>query len=105
MIERFFQLWRRLLFYWRRDQFDRDLEEEMKFHFEMKVRENTLAGMTEREASYAAQKQFGNRTFLKEVSREMWSYRSLETLIQDLRYGVRMLVKNPGFTLVAILTL
>src|SRR5262245_65053623 len=101
----FLQLWRRLLFYLRRDRFDRDLEEEMRFHLEMKAKENFAAGTSPEEARYAAQRQFGNQTLLQEVSRDMWSFRSLETLAQDLRYGLWMMIKNPGFTAVAVLTL
>src|SRR5262245_30757648 len=105
MLDKLSQLWRRLLFYLRRDRFDRELEEEMRFHLEMKAQENAEAGMGPMEAQYAAQRQFGNQTLLQEVSREMWGVRSIETLWQDLRYGVRMLVKHKGFTAVAVLSL
>jgi len=105
MIDKLSQLWRRLLFYLRRDRFDRELEEEMRFHLKMKAEENAEAGMEPEEARYAAQRQFGNQTFLGEVSRDMWSFRFLETLVQDLRFGLRMMSKNPGFTAVAVLTL
>jgi macrolide transport system ATP-binding/permease protein len=99
------QLWRRLLFYLRRDRFDRELEEEMRFHLEMKAEENLAAGISPEEARYAARRQFGNQTLLREVSRGMWSFRSLETLAQDLRHGLRMMLKNPGFTVTIVLTL
>src|SRR5262249_16795815 len=105
MMDRLSQLWRRLLFYARRDQFDRELEEEMRFHLEMKAEENIAADVSPEEARYAAQRRFGNQTLLREVSRDMWSFRSLETLFQDLRYGARMLLKNPAFTLIAVITL
>lgn len=99
------QLLRRLFFYWRREEFDRELEEEMKFHLEMKAQENLANGMSTEEALYAARRQFGNQTLLKEASRDMWSFNYLETFWQDLCYGARMLLKQPGFTLVAVLTL
>ncbi|HEY6400094.1 MAG TPA: ABC transporter permease, partial [Blastocatellia bacterium] len=89
----------------RRNQFDRELEEEMRFHIEMKAEEKLDAGVSPKEAWYAARRQFGNQTLLLEVSRDMWSFRSLETLAQDLRYGVRMLLKRKGFTIVVALTL
>jgi putative ABC transport system permease protein len=88
-----------------RDRFDRELEEEMKFHLEMKAQENLDVGMTADEAHYAAQRQFGNQALLQEVSREMWGVRSIETFFQDLRFGVRMLLKSKAFTAVAVLSL
>src|SRR5262249_50974378 len=99
------QIWRRLLFYLRRDQFDRELEEEMRFHQMMRAEENRDGGMSAEEAQDASRRQFGNRTLLQEVSREMWGFRSIETLWQDLRFGVRMLVKHKGITAVAALSL
>jgi putative ABC transport system permease protein len=99
------QLWRRLLFYARQDRFDRELEEEMRFHLEMKAEENIAAGISQEEARYAARRQFGNQTLLQEVSRDMWGFRFLETLAQDLRYGLRMSLKDKGFTIVAVFTL
>jgi putative ABC transport system permease protein len=105
MFDKLLRLWRRLFFYARRDQFDRELEEEMRFHLEMKAEENRAAGVSAEEARYAARRQFGNQTLLREVSRDMWSFRSLETLAQDLRYGLRMLLRHKGFTIVAALTL
>src|SRR5262245_36363613 len=105
MMDKLSQLWRKLLFYARRDQFDRELEEEMRYHLEMKARENAEAGMEPLEARYAARRQFGNQTLLQDASRDMWSFRFLETFAQDLRYGMRVLLKTPGFTTIAVLTL
>jgi putative ABC transport system permease protein len=105
LFDRLLQLWRRHLFYMRRDRFDRELEEEMRFHLEMKAEENLAAGVSAEDARYAAQRQFGNQTLFREVSRDMWSFRFLETLAQDLRYGLRMSLKDKGFTIVAVFTL
>src|SRR5215813_1139 len=105
MMDKLSQLWRRLLFYVRRERFDRELEEEMRFHLEMKAEENAEAGVSPEEARYAARRQFGNQTLLREMSRDMWSFRFLETIARDLRYALRMMVKNPGFTAMIVLTL
>jgi hypothetical protein len=105
MMDKLSQLWRRLLFYVRRDRFDRELEEEMRFHLEMKAEENLAGGISPEEARYAAQRQFGNQALLREVSRDMWAVRSIETLFQDLRYGGRTLFKSKALTLIAVLSL
>src|SRR5262245_45917012 len=99
------QLWRRLLSPLRRRRHEREMEEEMRFHLEMQIEQNLASGMAAEEARYAARRQFGNQTWLKEASREMWSLRFIEIIIKDLRYGARMLMKSPGFTLLAVLTL
>jgi putative ABC transport system permease protein len=89
----------------RRDRFDRELEEEIRFHLEMKAEEYVAAGMEPREARRAARRQFGNATRLREMSRETWGFDMLETLLQDIRYGARVLAKHKGYTAVAVLTL
>ncbi len=89
----------------RRRKFARDLEEEMRAHREMKARQLTAEGMEPGEVRYAAARAFGNTTALNERGREAWGWRWLEDFLHDVRFGARVLRKNPGFTLTAVLTL
>lgn len=82
------EMWRKLLFFLRRRQLERDLDEEMRYHAEMTGRP-----------------QFGNMTLLKENSRGEWSFDSFDRCAQDLRFAARLLRKSPLFAAVAIISL
>jgi predicted permease len=98
-------LWLRIKALFRRRQIDRDLEDELQFHLAMREQKLTEQGIPQQEAPYAARREFGNATQAKEANREMWTFPFLETLWQDIQYGLRQLRRNPGFTAVAVMTL
>ena len=81
------------------------LHDEMQFHLEQQIAENLGAGMSRDEARYAAMRTFGNPTVLKEEARDTWGWIAVEEIAKDLRYGLRMLGKNFGFSAVAVVTL
>jgi len=99
------ETWRRVAMLLRWGDAARELAEEMRVHREMKESELCSGGTEESEARYAASRAFGNAMSLQECGREAWGWRWLEDFAQDLRFAVRMLRKNMGFTLTAVLTL
>ncbi len=86
-----------------RDRLDEDLRAELDTHLQMEVEARRDRGMSEDAALEAARRQFGNRTRIEEASREAWMFVWLETLVQDVRYGLRVLRRSPGFALTAML--
>jgi hypothetical protein len=85
----------------REDDLDRDIRE----HLEMEIRDNVERGMSPEDARAAALRKFGNVARIKEDTRAVWDWVRLEQIVQDFRYALRMLRKNPGFAAVAMITL
>src|SRR5437762_7350699 len=82
-----------------------EIDEELRFHTESRIRDNLAGGMSSMEAQEDAARRFGGQLLAKEKSREADIVVWLETTVQDLRYAIRSLRKTPGVTAVALVSL
>jgi len=95
----------RLRALFRKEELERELDDELRFHLDRESARNRRDGMSQEDARYAALKSFGPLERSKEECRDARGVRLVHEFLQDLRYGARLLAKNPGVTLIAIVTL
>ncbi len=98
-------LWRRLQHLFLKNQFDEELEEEIRFHQDLRTEKLRKEGVPEAKARSQAKKQFGNSLQMKEQSGEVWRWNFLENLMQDLGYACRQMRMNFGLSVAVLLTL
>jgi hypothetical protein len=89
----------------RRRQEEQQLDEELQFHLQRQIEQNLARGMPPEEARYTALRLFGGVQQITEECRDMRRVNLIENFLQDVRYGLRQLRRNSGFTAVAVLTL
>jgi putative ABC transport system permease protein len=84
---------------------DDELDEELRADLEMEIEERVQSGMGRADAESSARAAFGSLALIKEATREAWGWRSLERLMQDVRYALRLLRRNPAFTLAVVVSI
>jgi macrolide transport system ATP-binding/permease protein len=98
-------IWTRLYALVKKDALERDMDDELRFHLLMRERENAERGLDPVEARFAAARSFGNLEQIKERCRDIRGGGMVETLLRDVRFASRRMLKSPGFTTVAIVSL
>src|SRR5438045_1691200 len=96
---------RRLNMLFHRARFQRELEEEMGLHLELRRRQQIASGIDPEAARWSAVRGFGNVTRMKEQSHMAWGWNWLETFFQDAVYGLRSMLRTPAITVVALVSL
>ena len=99
------QLLRRAWYLICQRRFEAELADEMEFHRAMKQRELEETGLAPLNAAYAAHRALGSMALAQDHSRDMWISPWLDALARDIRFGVRQLRKNPGFSVIVVVTL
>jgi isocitrate/isopropylmalate dehydrogenase len=92
--------------FWRsHDRRTEDLNDEIRAHLEMAIRDRIARGESPEDAARNTRREFGDVTTIREVTGDMWSGQAFERVVQDVRWAIRSVTRAPGFALVAILTL
>ncbi len=89
----------------RRTRRELDLDAEIQAHLQLAAQDRVRNGEAPEAAAFAARREFGNATLVKEMARDAWAWTWLESLVQDVRYAIRTLGKTPAFTATAIAAL
>jgi hypothetical protein len=95
----------RLVALWQRPDREKELDRELGSHLDLEAEEQLESGLSPQEARCAAQRAFGNTTLVREDLHAIWHTLWLERLARHIKYAARSLLKNPGFTAIAVLTL
>lgn len=97
------RMWARMIFL--RSKAGAELDRELQAHLDLEIAQNIAAGMSAEAARTSAFRSFGNPALLRDQTKATWSWNWLESLLRDVRFGVRTLGRSPGFALVAILVM